>query len=155
MTFRTFDFDCLTKLRLCLLFPVSLSASPEKRSDYCCCPAGLATRADMWQHHHIRTMVTNLFCSGPGLITTSFGEIKPRGLKMFARLLSCKIRRIRLFAALMGDWAWAAVEEGSVFHLFLQMMPEKMACQTGRHWLHSGAAARKTRKVRPWKCRGR
>lgn len=62
---------------------------------------------------------------------------------------------MRLFGALMGDWAWAAVEEESVSQLFLQMTQEKMGCQTGRHWLHSAAMARKTRQAKPWKCRGR
>lgn len=61
---------------------------------------------------------------------------------------------MRLFAAPMGDWAWAAVEEESVSHLFLQMTQEKMGRQTGRHWLHSGATAKKTKQAKPWKCMG-
>lgn len=64
MTFRAFDLDYLTKLRLCLLFPVILSGSPEKEViknvNFLHCPPKLFTQIYMWHHHSIRN-ITNLF----------------------------------------------------------------------------------------------
>lgn len=85
---------------------------------------------------------------------TFSGGKRQFGLRKAVHSLASLWMLPRHAAALMGDWAWVAVEEVFACHPFPQMMQKKKVCQTGRHWLHSGVVERRSMKVKPWKGRG-